>query len=332
MTGWLLLSDRDAPVGAALPDVLAAGSLVVELSWPVPTGVLLDWRGDTGQALSLFHHPASGIGLMWRDGATLRRFLLPGALRLAGRVARLMFRWDGPANAWAMRLDDGAEETVGATCGLNPPALPSAALTRLCGGRGVTRRDASVLWFGVMQGAEPPARAPWIGISTPIPTLDGLVPAGLLRPGQWVITRDAGPVRLRGLRRMDMPSRGSHAAIVLRAPYFAQGRDLLVSADQMVALGGLEAEYLFGEDEVLVPAGVLVDGRAALADNRRATAAGVSLDFGQFHLIDVLGCTLVSAHHGPAATRPILPLRALQDYEALPLMSLLRRMKPSDAA
>ena len=86
MTGWLLLSDRDAPVGAALPDRLATGSLVVELSWPVPTGVLLDWRGDTGQALSLFHHPASGIGLLWRDGATLRRFLLPGALRLAGRV------------------------------------------------------------------------------------------------------------------------------------------------------------------------------------------------------------------------------------------------------
>ena len=68
MTGWLLLSDRDTPVAEALPDVLETGTLVIELSWPVPTGVLLDWRGAEGQALSLFHHPQSGIGLLWRDG------------------------------------------------------------------------------------------------------------------------------------------------------------------------------------------------------------------------------------------------------------------------
>ncbi len=332
MTGWLLLSDRDTPVAEALPDVLEAGTLVIELSWPVPTGVLLDWRGAEGQALSLFHHPQSGIGLLWRDASGLKRLLLPGMLRLNGRVARLLFRWNRDDNSWTMRLDDGEEATVGSTCGLNPPAIPSWVLACLCAGRGMTRRDASVLWFGVMQGDEPPARAPWIGLTTPVPTVDGLVPAGLLRPGQWVLTRDAGPVRLRSLRRMDMPSRGSHAAIVLRAPYFARDRDLLVSTDQLVAVGGLEAEYLFGEDEVLVSAGALVDGRSALADNRRATAPGVSLDLGQLHLIEARGCTLMTAHHGPVATMPILPLRALQDYEAVPLMSLLRRLKSSDAA
>ncbi len=158
------------------------------------------------------------------------------------------------------------------------------------------------------------------------------MPAALLKPGQWVLTRDAGPVRLRSVQRMDMPSRGSHAAVVLRAPFHARDRDLLVSADQLVAVGGLEAEYLFGEDEVLVSAGALVDGRSVLADNRRATTQGVSLDLGQLHLIDVQGCTLMTAHNGPLSSQPILPLRALQDYEALPLMGLLRRMKPSDAA
>ena len=332
MTGWLLLSDRDLPVADSLPERIACGNLVIELSWPVPTGVLLDWRGGDGQALSLFHHPQSGIGLLWRDGSSLRRFLLPGVLRLDGRVARLLFRWDAGDGTWSLRLDDGQEATVGSTCGLNPPQLSSGALAPLCAGHGVTRRDASVLWFGVPTGQVPPGRAAWVGLSTPVPTVEGLVPAGLLKPGQWVLTRDAGPVRLRSLQRMDMPSRGSHAAIVLRAPYFAHDRDLLVSADQLVVVGGLEAEYLFGEDEVLVTAGALVDGRSAFADNRRATTAAVSLDLGGLHLIEAAGCTLMTAHHGPLATLPILPLRALRDYEALPLISLLRRLKSSDAA
>lgn len=331
MTGWLFLSDRDAPVTGAPPAALDGGTLVVELSWPLPTGVLLDWQED-GQALSLFHHPASGLGLMWRDGPVLRRFLLTGALRSDCRLARLHLRWSRAEGTWAMRLDGGDETTIGSTYGLNPPDLPAPALARMCAGRGMRRRDASVLWFGVTSGEIPPRGTAWIGLSTPVPTVEGLVPAGLLQPGQWVLTRDAGPVRLRSVRRMDMPSRGSHAAVVLRAPFHARDRDLLVSADQLVAVAGLEAEYLFGEEEVLVSAGALVDGRSVLADNRRATTQGISLDLGQLHLIDVQGCILMTAHHGGVATRPILPLRALADYEAGPLMGLLRRMKPSDAA
>lgn len=328
MTGWLLLSDRDGPVGEALPPVLDEGTLVVELSWPPPVGVLLDWRSG-GRALSLFHHPASGIGLLWRDGGTLRRFLLPGALRLDGRLARLTFGWSRAQGRWTMRLDDGTETTVAATAGLNPPAFPSAALGALCSGQGMARRESSALWFGVMRGDKPPARRAWIGIAVPVMTASGPVPAGLLRPGQWIATRDAGPVRLRGLRRMDMPSRGSHAAIVLRAPWHARQADLLVSADQPVALRGLEAEYLFGEEEVLVPAGALVDGRSALADNRRATAPGVSLDLGAPYLLECGGAFLLSAN--PGAGMPP-PLRVMQDYEARPLLALRRRQKSTDAA
>lgn len=327
MSGWLLLSDRDGPVGRDLPAMLAQGTLMVELSWPLPVGVLLDWREPSGQALSIFHHPASGIGLMWRDGRALRRFLLPGPLRLDGRVARLIFHWNRVRARWTMRLEDGSGNTAAATAGLNPPALPAPLLMALCAGRGVTRRESSVLWFGVRETDDLPARHPWIGIAVPVMTPAGPVPAGLLRPGQPVLTCDAGPVRLRAVRRSEMPSRGSHAAIVLRAPWHARGADLLVSADQMVALRGGEAEYLFGEEEVLVPAATLVDGRTALADNRRATAAAVFLDLGKPHLLDCAGTGLLSA--GPHAEAP---LRVLKDYEAVPLLLLLRRQRAIDAA
>lgn len=333
MTGWLILSDCQASQDHVLPDLPDGATLVVELSWPAPTGVLLDWRdAESGQALSLFHHPASGLGLLWRSEGCLRRFLLPGALRSDSRLARLQFRWSQAENSWSMRLDDGAGQTLGTTYGLNPPAVPAGALQQVFSGQGLTRRDDGVLWFGLAAGAIPPRGGAWIGLSTPVPTVQGFVPAAMLRRGDWVLTRDAGPVRVQSILQRDMPSRGSHAAIVLRAPWHARDRDLLVSADQLVVVGGVEAEYLFGEDEVLVSAGSLIDGRSVLADNRRATTKGVSLDLGQLHLIDVLGCTLMTAHNGPPATQPMLPLRALQDYEAVPLMRLLHRMKPSDAA
>ncbi len=329
--GWLLLSDREAPLAADLPESLTTGLLVVEFAWPLPSDVLLDWSDGAGRVLSLFHHGAGGLSLLWRDGARMRRHVLPGAIPAEGRLARLLFRWD--PGGWTMRLDDGEERTVATTGGLAPLDWPVPALAALCRGQGLRRRDPSVLWFGVTAGLVPPGRSPWIGRAMPVATLAGPVAAGLIRAGDWVLTQDAGPQRVRSVRVLELPSRGSHAPVILRAPWFARGRDLLVSADQMVRIGGPEVEYLFGEDEVLVAAGALADGRSAVKDGRRAMAAGVSIELeGGVRLLDVGGCGVMSGHHGPIATRPILPLRALVDYEAVPLLALLRRMRPSDAA
>lgn len=333
--GWLILSDCDQPraqEAAALP----RAALVAEFSWPLPQGVLLDWRDPSGadRALSVFHSRQSGLALLWREGTQLRRYLLPGSLSADGvRVARLTFRWNLRADTWHLRLDGGDGTEIAATMGLDTAVPSLAAVSLMAAGQGVARRDVAVLWFGLLDGDAPPTRAPWIGRSTPVLTPSGMVPASALRAGNWVMTQDAGPMRLHEVRELVMPSRGSHAAIVLRAPYHARHCDILVSADQMVALGGPEAEYLFGVEDVLVAAGALADGRSAVQDNRRAVTKGISLDFGgALHLIDAGGCVLMSAHHGPAALTPLMPLRAIRDYEAAPLMSLLRRLRPSDAA
>lgn len=330
--GWLLLSDLDQPLARGLPDRLTSGLLVIELAWPLPSDVLMDWTDGADCHLSLFHHGAGGLGLLWREGERTTRLRLPGALAAPGRLARLIYRWDLAANTWSLRLDDGEEQTVASTYGLSPPALPVAALAALCRGAGQRRRDPAVLWFGVTEGAVEPARSAWIGRGTLVETPGGPVAAGLIRPGDWVMTLDAGPVPVLSVRQTNLPSRGSHAPMILRAPWFAERHDLLVSADQRVRLSGAEIEYLFGEDEVLVTAGSLADGRSCVPDARRAVAPGVSIDLGAMHLMDCNGCGILSAHHGSAATQPILPLRALHDYEATPLVALLRRMRPSDAA
>ena len=121
--------------------------------------------------------------------------------------------------------------------------------------------------------------------------------------------------------RLALPARGSFAPVLLRAPFYAQTQDLLVSADQLLAISGPEVEYLFGTDAVLMPAGALVDGRTALSDQRRAIAGSVALDLGRPALIEANG-SLLAIGHDPACD---LPLRCLQTYEVLTLMMLLGR-------
>ncbi|MFE3838937.1 Hint domain-containing protein [Pseudogemmobacter sonorensis] len=320
-----MLSDADGPLVPVMPEVLARALLVMEFLWPLPTDVLLHWHDPEGHALSLFHHPQSGLALMWRIGGRMTRHRLAPPLEADGRLARLSFGWS--PQGWHMSLEGEAGAPIARAGGAERIALPARALARLCRGAGLVRRDPAVSWFGVAPGLAPPVRLPWIGRATPVPTPSGEVAADRLRPGDWVLTRNGGARRLRALRRIEMPSRGEHAAVILRAPYYARGRDILVSADQMVAIGGTETEYLFGEDEVLVAAGALVDGVSALHDNRRAVVPCLSLDLGPPCLVESAGCTWLSADHDP---KPGLapPLTALREYEARPLMELLRRMRP----
>ena len=60
---------------------------------------------------------------------------------------------------------------------------------------------------------------------------------------------------------------------MLRQPFFAGERDLLVSADQLLLISGPSVEYLTGEEEVLVPAGALADGRVAERGTHQALLA-----------------------------------------------------------
>lgn len=334
---WIALSDSRLNDGGLAPDraggLLAAGALVIELSLPLMrTGVLLDYQANEGwsRTLSLFHDATTdSLCLLHRQGDRLTRHVLRAPQAGDAQTARLIYAWDAPARIWTLRLETRGQTPDAVARGVNPMPLPMADVAALCSGLGVAHRDGSVLWFGVTDRDAPPASAPWFGLRTPVPTTAGPIPAGLLRPGAEVITRD-GPRALHSLRRMNLPARGLFAPVMLRAPYFTRITDLLVSSEQMIAIGGLEVEYLFGEDEVLVEAGCLIDGRAALPDPRRATVACVSLDLGGPALLEIDGCTLMSAHHGDSPPRA--PLRVLHGYEALPLMALLRRLRPADAA
>lgn len=320
---WLVLSDRAAPPEG--DSMIEAGLFVVELVFPLnEAAVLLDHQSNEAwpRTFTLFHDPMAGLVLIHRQGNTVARHALPGPFPQAAGTARLSLRFDAPGRTWDMRLEFLAAPDLGPmiATGLNPLPIRPADLHALSHGIARVARHRSVLWFGLTRGAALPARAPWIGQRTPIDTAKGQVLAGHLQPGDLVATADGGLLPLRRINRLDLPACGSFAPVILRSPFFGISNDLLVSSDQRVSLCGPEVEYLFNEDEVLVEAGALVDGRSALAEQRRAVASVLMLEFDHPALVLADGCALLAALPSDAP-----PCRVLETYEVLTLMSLLGR-------
>lgn len=321
---WLLLSDR-APVADPARTLVEAGLFVVELDLPLAeAAVLLDFHSSAGwpRTFTLFHDPHAGLVLIHRQGQSVQRHALPGPLPQQTGTARLSLRFDAPARHWEMRLEYlGREEMAPLrSSGQNPLPILLEDLDQLSRGPARLTRHAAVLWFGLTTGADLPARAPWIGQRTPVQTVRGPVMAGHLQPGDLVVTADGGLLALRRVRRLDLPACGSFAPIILRAPFFGASQDMLVAADQRLALTGPEVEYLFGEEMVLVEAGALVDGQSALAEQRRAVASVLALEFDHPALILADGCPLLVDRPGSPSA-----LRRLEPYEVLTLMAMLGR-------
>jgi hypothetical protein len=321
---WLLLSDR-APVSDLADGLVEAGMFVVELHLPLDeAAVLLDFHSTAGwpRTFTLFHDPLVGLILVHRQGQSVARHALPGPLPQHACTGRLSLRFDAPARHWEMRLEFLGREDLPPrrARGQNPLPIRLEDLEQLNHGSARLSRHAAVLWFGLTRGADLPARAPWIGQRTPIQTAKGPVLAGHLQPGDLVATADGGLVPLRRITRLDLPACGSFSPIILRAPFFGVSHDMLVAADQRVALTGPEVEYLFGDEWVLVEAGALVDGHSALAEQRRAVASVLMLEFDHPALILADGCPIVAACAGRS-----VPMRVLEPYEVLTLMALLGR-------
>lgn len=319
VTDWIALSDR---TGIATAGSVGRGLFAAEFRLPLDGAqILLDRRSaDGSEVFSILHDTASGLSILHRKGGQLARHMLPGPLPLDRATGRMVFEWDAARNRWRMEFGllgpDGPMRGIEAQ-GTGALALEAELLADLCAGRG--QRHDALLWFGVTEGRLPPLQ-PWVGARSIVPTAQGPIPAEDLQAGDPVLTAN-GPVPLLSVRRHTVPARGSYQPVLLRAPWYGRG-DLLVSASQLVRVEGPEAEYLFGEEKVLVPAGLLVDGQSALAEGRRAVVTGITLDLGGAELVEVQGCTLCTA----PAPGLSLPHRLLDRFEAVPLMAQLGRL------
>lgn len=332
--GWIALSDaglidpalapgQNANGSAGQTGLIHAGLFVLELALPLAGAmVVLNHQSDQGwpSTFSVFHDLAAGLVILHRQGKSVARHVLPGPLPYGRGTGRLSFRFDAPARIWDMTFELlGSDAAIAITAsGRNPMPLPLSDMHQICA---APRGEGPVLWFGFTRGAAPPTHAAWIGQRTPVETSLGPIAAANLVPGAIIMTADHGPMPLLARRNLTLPARGSFAPVLLRAPFFGARQDLLVSADQLVAVTGAEAEYLFAEEAVLMRAGDMVDGRTALSEQRRAVIRSVDLDLGRPALIQADGCLIASGHH----TETDASLRCLHSYEVLTLMALLGR-------
>ncbi len=321
MAEWIALSDRGSPLNGADPGaILPRGAFVMELTLPFagPT-VLLDYAEPDGRSgFSVFYDPQRGLILLQRQGRRLLRHTLPDPFAGDSGLRRVVFTWDILARRWSLSADAMDDSPPCRIEGADPVAWSVADMVALCH---VGQRHAQVLWYGLTTGDAPPRARAWIGRQTPLETPDGPVAAGLLRAGDLVLTQDSGPLPVRFVLHSEVPGRGAFAPILLRAPYFGQTTDLLVSSEQPVCMDGASVEYLFGEDRVMAAAEHLADGIAAYPDTRRSVVTGVVLDFGRAALVTADGCMLLmqTAPPGP------LPARILQRFEVTPLMAMQTR-------
>lgn len=328
MSDWVALSDMTSPPEPGGP--LHAAVFVCEVALPLAsTAVLIDWQPDqaTARTFSVFLDAAAGIVVLDRHGTAVRRHVLPGPLPVGHGTARITYGWNLLADRWVLsygRIGHGEERSAH---GVNPISLNREELADMCRPDGSGSWHPSLLWFGVTKGAKPPERAPWIGLRTPIETARGPVPAGLLRPGDMVQTVDNGLQPVLRVQRLRLPSRGSFAPVILRAPYLGQGTDVLIAKDQLLAMSGPEVEYMFAVEEVLLPAGALADGILARPDGLRASTDGIAIDLGLPELMLVDGLRLLS--HSTAAAPPRM---VLHPYEAQQLVSLMSRRSRHGAA
>lgn len=312
MTDWVSLSGRQGPPPAPMTGAMA---LVLECALPFagPT-VLIDWQGSDGAALSVYADPRGGLAVLVRQGDRVARHRMSGPLPLPpSGIARLTLASDPGAGRWSLRIEVPGTAHARTTRGRDP--LPLGPLVAMAGDGLALACHPSVLWFGLAQGDRMPVPAPWIGPATPVATPQGPRAAASLRAGD-IVTTLAGPRPLAGVAVCETPVSGSLAPVRLRAPWFADRADLIVSHDQPVMLCGVAVEYLFGEDSVLAEAGMLAGDAAALRDARPGVLTGICLAMtpGTDPMAAVIladGCAL------PVAG--CRDLRCLAAYEAVPL-------------
>ncbi|GHC21245.1 hypothetical protein GCM10007291_20360 [Gemmobacter nanjingensis] len=329
--GWTALSQHDPTrpgAGAGRKGLMERGALVLELAVPLRKAqVLLDYHAEADgweRAFSILHDPESGLTIRHRQGKAVALHRLCGPLPAEPGIAQVILSFDAPARHWKLSYCRPGSGTFLAATGEAPLPLPLDDLDRMCALSPLVRRHEAVLWFGATSQATPPCASGWVHPQSRIATPSGFRQAGSLGPGDTVLLHDGSARGLRSVRHLDLPGRGSHTPVRLRAPYFVAGHDLLVSADLPVLLTGGDIEDVYGEPALLVAAQHLTDSFAAIFDTGHMVVRTVSLDVGAPAVVQGDGMAFLSASHTAGQNGPP-PLRQLRGFEAMALLAALNR-------
>ena len=334
--GWIAAHDptrgsfrfTDRP----LPVLLPQGTLMLEFNLVRgETGPLslvqLEHRTAAWRAfLSLSLDGRGRITLSQRRGDEVRSISLDASAELlTGGRMRMSWRWDGPGREGLLTLkalDHGSlrQHSINA-----PLPMTHDEAMALVSGDGRARIGPRVIWLAIGDHLHPLGPGACFAPSTPIETPQGPRPAAHLKAGDEVLTADAGVQEVIWSGRVSLPALGQLRPVQLRAPVFAETRDLWLLPQHHIAVGGPSVDFLLGEDKVLIEARHLVDGCTALQPDRPALLSWQGLLLRGHHLLIADGCEIESLQIGGLARRPLLAattaLSALARAGTLPLHS-----------
>jgi len=154
-----------------------------------------------------------------------------------------------------------------------------------------------------------PTAAPGAGVlgDTRISTPTGPCRIDELAPGDTVLDTNGNTARVRHVLKASAP----RDAFYLRAPYFGLDHDAVMGPNQRIVVTSDVAEYLFGEEQVIVPVWALCDARKVQHFETRSTDQLYQLQLDTAAPVQIGNCAIAALHkHG------VTEGRVLSDEEA----------------
>lgn len=238
-------------------DLLVCGSIVVEFTTPLsnvsPEKLLFfettnSWTRKV--EITILNRCEIRIHLVQGVSASISSLVVP--FDLSDTSIRLTYAWNGPAKNGIIsveNLDTGVNYYNEFT---DPIPMPLGDINTL-----VTTpefRSKHVTLVAASDQMESAGLTPGIGSGTVVQTRDGQVNIERLSLGDEVLTANSGYKPVQWIVQQDLPAQGAYAPIGLRAPYLGLDQDIIVAPHQHMLITGAEAEYLFGQDSVLIKA------------------------------------------------------------------------------
>lgn len=276
---WIAISGREQAwvcpetfktAGAPRDLLLARGTIMIEtrLSPEDRPQTLLSYRRrhPWEGSISVQAVPGGGVILVLTQGEAVFHTVLQGRHHARTDVLRVTYSWDSERRFGRIAVEQPESDNVEIRMTPPPPPLMLEDIHSLTRRPQLCQIDPDVIFFAVSDCIEPIGPMPSVTGQTPVLTPRGYCCMSQLQSGDTLRTARNGvvPVLMRVSRRV--PALGSFQPVRLRAPYFGLLQDIVVAPTQRLVISGTDVEYLFGREAVLVAAGSLVNGYAAVLE------------------------------------------------------------------
>lgn len=331
--------------------VLPVGSLLIETDFGRglardETMFVLHDAQDAKSHLSLHVGSDGLVALVRRLGDQTQQITLESGIHEPDGTVRFTYSWDVPNRRGVLSMEVLSNGVLlQKPFDLPLPLLKSdvQAISDRDSRPDIVRTGPNLTCISISDRMEPVGITPSLTAGTLILTTNGHVPVEHLRPGDQVMDHDGNPHRLRVLASRKLPARGHFRPIRLFAPYLGLKRDVVVAPEQRVLITGVDVEYLFSHDAVLVEARALVGTRFAENEPSGPMVTYYQLVFDNHIVLSACGAGLESLFIGNVREQPallattllqdvprdLLPVHkflaypSLRDYEALTLRTAL---------